>query len=643
MTTVAAGSARPVFFWHRLIVFLYNFVYVFFAANIVASVLQSALAVGHFPGVNDLLQTYLGQFAQQSPAIFWPITAALVVIGILGPGFSQRLRKAELAGLIAEHQQDQLTPLLRPVRVRALDLKNYKQGAQPVRAYFPRSGFAETTAGIATALAGQSSGVVLIGRAMMGKTRMALEALRATVPDFTLLSWDSERPVGNIASIASQFKGQRIAILLDDLQLLSRRAEDAQQIIAGVQALQQVAKQSIVIATTRPGDDEDRALQSFSSLIESLKLQPVRLQDLHGEEAQHFQDFAHQALLAEGRATDAQDDQFDGTPGSLLLGLARRTVELRSAAFPTSAKTVLKALALVRAGGSVATTSRIRRIASGVFDLAPNEWGTARDYLIRNEWLQSGEETDPVLRLNSDAYLEYCLPQATIYPLSPRRIPDDFPQLAQVYQQDPSDVDGLLALSGALRTDPLGRKADQMELALQCVEWALRSLTEADQPTQWADAQLTLGNTYSDRIRGDRAENLELSITCYTAALQIYTDTAFPIDWAMTQNNLGATYSDRIRGDRAENLELSIACYTAALRVRTETAFPSDWAMTTANIALLYATLAEEATKRGDTTAATRYRTQGLALAQAVLKVFTEEGFPDFHKQVQRIIAQLAE
>ena len=389
----------------------------------------------------------------------------------------------------------------------------------------------------------------------------------------------------------------RIAILLDDLQLLSRRAEDAQQIIAGVQALQQVAKQSIVIATTRPGDDEDRALQSFSSLIESLKLQPVRLQDLHGEEAQHFQDFAHQALLAEGRATDAQDDQFDGTPGSLLLGLARRTVELRSAAFPTSAKTVLKALALVRAGGSVATTSRIRRVASGVFDLAPNEWGTARDYLIRNEWLQPGEETDPVLRLNSDAYLEYCLPQATIYPLSPRRIPDDFPQLAQVYQQDPSDVDGLLALSGALRTDPLGRKADQMELALQCVEWALRSLTEADQPTQWADAQLTLGNTYSDRIRGDRAENLELSI----------------------------------------------ACYTAALRVRTETAFPSDWAMTTANIALLYATLAEEATKRGDTTAATRYRTQGLALAQAVLKVFTEEGFPDFHKQVQRIIAQLAE
>jgi tetratricopeptide (TPR) repeat protein len=132
---------------------------------------------------------------------------------------------------------------------------------------------------------------------------------------------------------------------------------------------------------------------------------------------------------------------------------------------------------------------------------------------------------------------------------------------------------------------PLGKKAVNMELSIECYKTALDVLIKQDLPIHWAKTQNNLANAYLSRIRGDRADNLELSIECYKAALEVRTKAALPIQWAKTQNNLANAYLSRIRGDRAENLELSIECYRAALEVRTPESFPCEWARTQVNLA----------------------------------------------------------
>src|SRR5262249_7350834 len=176
------------------------------------------------------------------------------------------------------------------------------------------------------------------------------------------------------------------------------------------------------------------------------------------------------------------------------------------------------------------------------------------------------------LRLPSDAYLDVCV--AAVYPLGPRRIADDFPTLAQALGTPPADAGALFALAEALRQDPLGAKAAQGELALDCVRTGLATLDPQQQPEAWATGLLTLGNMLLTRIRGERAENLEQAIRAYEQALTVRTRDAFPADWASTQNNLGTAYRNRIRGERAENLEQAIRAFEQALTVRTRDAFP---------------------------------------------------------------------
>ena len=75
----------------------------------------------------------------------------------------------------------------------------------------------------------------------------------------------------------------------------------------------------------------------------------------------------------------------------------------------------------------------------------------------------------------------------------------------------------------------------------------------------------------------DRALHLELSRSAHQQALRICTREAFPQDWANTQISLGETYGDRLRGDRAENLEEAIAAYELALQFFTREDFPVNW------------------------------------------------------------------
>ncbi len=168
---------------------------------------------------------------------------------------------------------------------------------------------------------------------------------------------------------------------------------------------------------------------------------------------------------------------------------------------------------------------------------------------------------------------------------------------------------------------PLGRRADNLEIAIAAYQLALEVYTREAFPEDWAMAQNNLGSAYSNRIKGERADNLEIAIAAYQLALEVYTREAYPYEWAMTQNNLGAAYSDRIKGERADNLEIAIAAYELALKVYTREAYPYEWARTQNNLGTAYS----------DRIKGERADNLEIAIAayELALKVYTREAYPE--------------
>ncbi len=139
--------------------------------------------------------------------------------------------------------------------------------------------------------------------------------------------------------------------------------------------------------------------------------------------------------------------------------------------------------------------------------------------------------------------------------------------------------------SSLIQEFPLGKRVDNLEIAIAGYEVVSSVFTSSNYPEQWAATQYNLGNAYCDRIRGQKTENIEKAISCYEAALQIYSCETYPYEWAMIQNNFGAAYSNRIKGDKPENLDKAISHYEAALQIHTREAYPDEWEMAQNNLA----------------------------------------------------------
>ncbi|KAF5412616.1 MAG: hypothetical protein C5S47_00985 [Candidatus Methanogasteraceae archaeon] len=186
-------------------------------------------------------------------------------------------------------------------------------------------------------------------------------------------------------------------------------------------------------------------------------------------------------------------------------------------------------------------------------------------------------------------------------------------------------------LGNSLAQNPLGHRAENIDLAIEHYNQALEVYTREAFPEKWAGTRNNLANAYRNRIRGERAENIDLAIEHYNQALEVRTREAFPEKWAMTQNNLANAYSDRIRGERAENIDLAIEHYNQALEVRTREAFLEKWAGTQNNLALAYSSRI-----RGE-------RAENIDLAiehyNQVMEVYTREAFPENWAMTQNNLA----
>src|SRR5262249_28660058 len=153
------------------------------------------------------------------------------------------------------------------------------------------------------------------------------------------------------------------------------------------------------------GADERKARRHLAGLLE--RLTPVRLAAMARGEA----DQLVAALRKE--YVQVRRDQFERTPGSLLLGIRRLRLDLFPA-LPLDAQRVLWALALLRSAGIYSyPVWRVRLVAAEIFGMAPATWTIACEAIVeagyvrlRRHWL--GDEG--TLEVISAAYLDSGVP-----------------------------------------------------------------------------------------------------------------------------------------------------------------------------------------------------------------------------------------
>lgn len=143
-------------------------------------------------------------------------------------------------------------------------------------------------------------------------------------------------------------------------------------------------------------------------------------------------------------------------------------------------------------------------------------------------------------------------------------------------------------LAEAYRQRILGEPADNIEQSIFYCNLALGVRTRTAHPNLWAMTQYHLAGAYYKRIRGERAENLEQAIQHCNGAQEVFAQQSNRYRWAQAENLLGEIYRARIRGTRLENIDESIQHLQNALKVHTRESFPEEWALLQNNLAAAY-------------------------------------------------------
>jgi len=230
-----------------------------------------------------------------------------------------------------------------------------------------------------------------------------------------------------------------------------------------------------------------------------------------------------------------QADQFDGTPGSVVLELYRMAQE-RYPALPKGAQRVLRAMKLLRSAGIYTyPESRVRATVVDVFGLEPRQWRRARNMLVRAgfarlEALPGGKE-------------RALLPAATVY----------------LEEAVPSYVAPGLEMSDGWR---------ELEKSL---------VRRGDAP-----ALGQLGLAFLERRVGNPSVNKQHAEACFRAALEVYQRQGAHAAWAITKSHLGLAHWHQAQvapmQERGVLLAQATAAYRSAMRVGQWEDIPLYWA-----------------------------------------------------------------
>jgi len=230
---------------------------------------------------------------------------------------------------------------------------------------------------------GPKCGILILGIANAGKTRLAFEALIQTLPDWNVLLWNAAYDTPSNVPALTVSRGSGLVVFIDDLQEYVPpegydayvRSSVSDNRIATLQAFlhnMQTTEHLIVVATCRL-EDETRVGAKLRWLFDQLMmitLPSFRVEATDPESANIID------LFQQHGATDVED--WDGTLGSLVLGLSKKRSQYEDLVQSRSPDvTVLHAMKLLSlALISVHTHSRIQGVCIGVFGESTLQEGT---------------------------------------------------------------------------------------------------------------------------------------------------------------------------------------------------------------------------------------------------------------------------
>lgn len=431
-------------------------------------------------------------------------------------------------------------------------------------------------------------GICIYGRAAQGKTRLAWEALRVALPGWTLLKWPQEPRLPLDLSI---LRGQHVVLWLDDAHEYATPTTAA-TLCDLPQRFAAVGIPLVIVATCRNSQGIARA--RLAGLLE--RLTSIHLEDITAEHAT-------QLVAALGKAgVDALLEEFDGTPGSLLLRI-RQMRRLQYPGLNEDAQRILHALRLLRSAHIYSyPVWRVRPLAMRLFSLAPTHWENACAKLIEAGFVSlqplPGDSNNRTLKPVCTAYLDQSVPDY----LSPNAdSSDDWPALFEV----------------------LERQKDHYAL-------------------------VALGNAFTDLVKGvgpflsyNPRIDKEMAVLSLRTALEVCSQETMPIAWAMTQLDLGRTLANRANVTegilRADFRRQALAAYCVATTILTERVAPAHWALAQLQTAHISQQRGADAFYMGDVETASMHFLDSRFAVLAALSFYTVENDPARHREATKL------
>jgi tetratricopeptide (TPR) repeat protein len=464
-------------------------------------------------------------------------------------------------------------------------------------------------------------GICIIGPPMQGKTRLAWEAIQTTLPDWTLVRWPLERL--NQFDFSTQ-KGQNLVVWLDDLHKFAK-SNEALTITNLPHHFFESKANVIIVATCCDGDDQIQAQRHLENLLE--RLYCISLPNISANAAVEL------TRMLTDKGVPVHYDEFNGTPGSILLGVDK--MRKRYHDLPLPAQKVLKTLKLLYSVHIYKyTEARTCAVAHDIFLLDQSEWREAYESLDQEGFikLSFSSQSERILEPLSDRYLEEKV--ITNYPL--RSAPtNDWPQLKECFTQL-HDTEALNELGTAFLVQREGNIFFNKRQAEICFRSTLSLVNRKKSPSIWAITQLKLGIALSEQAltkekRKERYPLLEEALTAFQNVLQVFTRKSAPTEWAETQSHLGIVLKEQAltkekREERYPLLEEALTAFQAALSVWTQKSVPTEWAETQSHLGIVLKEQALTKEKREE-----RYLllNQALISFQNALQVYTPQLVPN--------------
>ncbi len=433
------------------------------AGNVLYSEIQIILTSG-IPAaldLDELQNTSLGHLATNYPLAFWLVIVTL--LGVAGIGW-------HLDHQLSQHNSEQAhTELLPLPRARDLKRQSFVKLGDNSAANFPylispiQPEYQAATEAILAAShrQGTKRGILVVGEANAGKTRLAFETMVNTLPDWHVLRWRESYSPEWLGISALPKHG--LVLFLDDLQYYVSSSNvsggaahsellpgtPAQRLQTLVENLMQ-RKDFVVIATCR-AEDEKVAFISLRWLFDLLRIITIPQFSIDAQNAN-----AVEIITRFKSAGATHTDEWDGTLGSLVLGLVTKRIEydkLGESGLPgRDAKHILQAMKLMfEAGITVHAERRVRAVCADIFERrslqsSERKWQAALGELVRRQFVSMVETARGqaiTLEIRKDSYFEMVI---TDYPSLKYQLEQDLIRLAGVFETL-NDAEALVILA----------------------------------------------------------------------------------------------------------------------------------------------------------------------------------------------------